>query len=219
MPSRDYILRLIEQMAAVLRRVRQLLLRGQYDEALTEVRTAALSIGVDLGNVLDLTDDALLALVARGEPRLDPERAATIGRLLAVEGEIHEGRGDPRTSYYVRRQALRLLIEGWLAGDAATRRAAGEDIPPLLDALAPYALPDVTVRRLVEYHEMAGEFARAEDALFDLADQGDEGALDLGLAFYARLRSRSDDELERGNLPRAEIEEGEAELRERTSAR
>jgi hypothetical protein len=209
---------MIEQMAAVLRRVAHLIERGHLDAALAEVRTTALTVAnLDLGASRDLSDEELIAKLSRDGTQ-DPERLAVVGRLLALEGDIHERRGDPRTAYYARRQALRLLIEAYLAGDEPIRKSATEAIPALLEALEPYALPVEAERRLIDYHEATGDFAKAEDVLFDLADSGDETARNVGEAFYARLRARSDEELDHGNLPRSEIEEGLAELHQRTSS-
>ncbi|MFN8516836.1 MAG: DUF6483 family protein [Chloroflexia bacterium] len=62
--------------------------------------------------------------------------------------------------------------------------------------------------------EQAGDFARAENWLFALLDE-DPGALERGIDFYERLRHFSDEELVQGNLPRAEVVAGLAELRAR----
>jgi hypothetical protein len=57
---------------------------------------------------------------------------------------------------------------------------------------------------------------KAEDVLFDCLDKDDAAA--PGLAFYERLRTKSDEELERGGLPRTEVEEGRQELLSRTNS-
>jgi hypothetical protein len=53
----------------------------------------------------------------------------------------------------------------------------------------------------------------AEDVLFAWRhrDGPDDMLLELGRQFYQRLKRRTDDELVEGNLPRAEVEQGEAE--------
>jgi len=70
---------------------------------------------------------------------------------------------------------------------------------------------------LMRQYEQQGAFAKAEDALFDLldAEPGNTKAVDLGIAFYERLRGENDMALANGNLPRQELEAGLAELRQR----
>lgn len=53
-----------------------------------------------------------------------------------------------------------------------------------------------------------GRFDKAEDFLFELIPSSDEGAIGLGKDFYSRLRELSDENLEKGGLPRVEVEEG-----------
>jgi hypothetical protein len=64
------------------------------------------------------------------------------------------------------------------------------------------------------YHERAGDFAQAEDWLFDLLESGphSDNLIRRGAAFYQRLDSLTDDELTRGGLPRAEVQEGLEQL-------
>ena len=52
----------------------------------------------------------------------------------------------------------------------------------------------------------------AENALYEWLDQDAAAAAPEGLAFYDRLLKKTDPDLERGGLPRAEIEEGRNNL-------
>ena len=67
---------------------------------------------------------------------------------------------------------------------------------------------------LMRHYERIGEFARAEDALFAwwTAEPANVELLDFGAAFYQRLLGLKDDTLAAGNLPRAEVQAGLAEL-------
>jgi hypothetical protein len=67
------------------------------------------------------------------------------------------------------------------------------------------------------YHEQAGRFDRAEDALFELlrVSRNAPESADLGEGFYQRLLVLSDEALALGGLPRPEVEAGLAELRRR----
>ena len=60
-----------------------------------------------------------------------------------------------------------------------------------------------------------GRYAQAEDLLYELleAAPGSKQMVVQGVSFYQRLLQKSNQELITGNLPRAEIEEGLAELK------
>jgi hypothetical protein len=72
----------------------------------------------------------------------------------------------------------------------------------------------------MHHYERTGEFAKAEDALFAMLDvePNNWGIVEFGLAFYERLQRQSDATLVAGNLPRAELEAGLTELRDRKAA-
>jgi hypothetical protein len=73
---------------------------------------------------------------------------------------------------------------------------------------------------LMRFYEQTGQFARAEDSLFAMLElePTNPSLLDFGLSFYQRLESRSDSVLAEGDLPRAELDAGAEELRQRKAA-
>ncbi|MBO0783785.1 MAG: hypothetical protein J2P37_33660, partial [Ktedonobacteraceae bacterium] len=84
----------------------------------------------------------------------------------------------------------------------------------LLAILEAYELPAIIKERLFAYHEQNGAYDKAENILFELLEDmpGNQELRAQGLAFYTRLLQQSDADLAAGNLPRAEIEEGLAQL-------
>ena len=92
--------------------------------------------------------------------------------------------------------------------EAFTGALAGSSIPPRTQAL------------LMHHYERMGAFAKAEDALYALLEAApdDTEIVDWGIKFYERLRGVSDAALEAGNLPRAELDAGLAELKARKRA-
>src|SRR5579875_4146136 len=79
-----------------------------------------------------------------------------------------------------------------------------------------YELPVKTSLKLLQYYENTGKFAKAEDVLFDTLNTHtpDKVVVQHGIAFYTRLRKKSDATLSGGNLSRVEVEEGLAKLKE-----
>lgn len=70
---------------------------------------------------------------------------------------------------------------------------------------------------LISFHEQMGSYADAEDALWKALDVAGnhEDILRRGLAFYENCRKQADARLEQGNLPREEVEDGLADLKQR----
>jgi tetratricopeptide (TPR) repeat protein len=87
-----------------------------------------------------------------------------------------------------------------------------EDLADRLGKSSRSARVDAT---LALFYEQAGQFAKAEDALFSLieAAPGNTDALAMGAAFYGRLLRLDDGQLAAGGLPREEVEAGLAELK------
>jgi hypothetical protein len=84
-----------------------------------------------------------------------------------------------------------------------------------LSLLQDAPLPLATQAGLMQYFERSGQFARAEDMLFNMleSEPGHPGLLDFGVAFYERMRGQSDLSLAEGGLPRTEIEPGLAKFK------
>ena len=87
-------------------------------------------------------------------------------------------------------------------------------------ALKDAPLPLSTQARLMQHYERVGAFGKAEDLLFAMleSEPNEPGLLNFGIAFYQRLAGKSDASLNDGNLPRAEVESGLAELDRRNAS-
>jgi len=99
--QRDYILRQIEILGAVLRRIRDLILGGSTGEAATELRQAAGQAGLDLVMAKSLSRESLVALLSIGaEP--DVARCLLYAEVLYVDGlraEAEGAEGEARDSF------------------------------------------------------------------------------------------------------------------------
>ena len=219
--QRDYILRLVEQLAKTLGAVLTLKKARRFDEAERVITEAARNlVGLDIETLLALPIDQIVTLFSPGGS-LDTGKCLVVAELLYEEGEVKDLQGDERTAYISRTRALALLLEVSGREDLARipdAEAYLRKIETLTRALATYApAPDIQ-RRLIHHHERRGNFADAEDVLFDLIDAGHDEILVSGIKLYERLLAKSDEELERGKLPRSEVEEGLSQLRARARA-
>jgi hypothetical protein len=222
MIRRDYIVRMIEEFAAALARIRALKEQGKDGEAsiLTEEEFKRIT-GIDSEALLKLSEAELLARLIETEPlHAVREKLFFLSTLLKEAGDIAavEDRTDESRACYLK--GLHLLLNSLARSDAYEQPEFVPKVDLFVNALE--EMPAQTQAMLMEHYERTGQFAKAEDALFAILDGGvnNDYALNFGISFYERLLGHPDTQLDEGNLPRAEIEAGLQELRgKRTAAR
>ena len=101
-------------------------------------------------------------------------------------------------------------------------RAAEELAEQAFDTMGQQVLPIYIVSQinLISYNEKLGRFADGEDCLWKALDVAgnDPRVLQRGVAFYETCRKQADKRLEKGNLPREEVDDGYEELMGRVEA-
>lgn len=207
-------MRMIHQLAQVIAKVLKLTEEQQYSDALEEVGSSAKQLlGMDLRMLTTLTDEEFVRLLSLGE-RFDVEKCVVSGELLRLVGEVREREGNQGERHHCYTTSLSLFLELLIRESGVLPREYHDEIEWLIGKVYPYEIPVGLQAKLIRYYEAVGRYDRAENILFDVV-QRDASYLSEGLMFYGRLRSRSDEELEHGNLPRKEIEASERELETR----
>ena len=121
---KDYLLRMIEQTARVLARVRELLLSGRTAEARAELETAARGAGLDIGIMLSLAPDSLRPLITtNGE--IDQPKCALFAELLYLERQRALADGDEARAKRCANRALwfyTLAYEGTVIDDETQQK-------------------------------------------------------------------------------------------------
>src|SRR5215471_10989883 len=212
MLRKDYIMRLIEQLGVAMARIISLKQNSQTHEALKEIEQACEKyLGLDPRVIGAASGEALLTLMSMGG-KFDPRRAVLLGELLKEEGDLYEMESMADRSYWGYTRSLWLFLES-LNQDPSLRTPENiQDIGFLLGRLARYELSPELKSRLLAYHEWNGEFAKAEDVLFDLLERDRHTWAPQAMQFYKRLSALSDEELARGDLPRDELNQGMKEV-------
>jgi hypothetical protein len=221
MIRRDFILRQLEQFAAMLARIAGLAKNEQWQEAAAATGGELQRLtGVEPQALLGLSESALLARLIESEPAFAVEtKIFMLATLLKTQGDLSAGqdRLDESREFYLK--GLHLLL-GTFRGVESSERP---DFVPTVEAfravLREAPLPVTTSALLMQHYERNGELAKAEDALFEVleAEPSNLEFLEFGRLFYQRLLRMDDDALLMGNLPRTEVQAGLAELDKRTS--
>jgi hypothetical protein len=216
MIRRDYILRMIEEFLQVLARISSLK-KGQLWREADEAIDTEFKRLVDGGTqtVSQLSETEILAKLIRGEPTQSVHhKTLLLTTLLKEAGDLamaQDRLAESRTCYL---KAMNLLLETLARAEALDFPEFVPKVEVLANDLSDSPLPLNTQVRLMEHYERIGEFGKAEDALFAVleSEPNEPKLLDFGIIFYQRLKSQSDTALSAGNLPRAELEAGLAEL-------
>ena len=205
----DFLTRMTERLEQTLVEVDTLTEQGHVDEALAHINTAYReSTGSDAQMVHRLSTDDLLNLLSTTGV-LEVEKCLFMAELLFAEAnvKVSQGMNVGAQDYF---KTLELYLHA-LITEAGLIPHYQDKVTQLVDLLG--ELPYATERRLFAYDALKGDFAGAEDRLFELLEQDvNDDLLEEGLGFYTQLLTLSDEELEAGNLPRDEVEESLASL-------
>ena len=225
MVKRDYLLRVIEQMgvawAGVLR-LAGLRQGGQYEAAGQSIdQLLRQFLGLNSGALETVSAAELIGLIRLGRAAaagdgVVAEKLLLLGALLREQAELHEAHGESDAAAASGLKALQIYLTVVVEEGINDERAVAA-VAPLLDKLDEYELPFEINDLLWRFHEQTGDFAKAEDALFDLLDDAPD-LVPEGIDFYERLATLTDAELLEGDLPRDEVAAGLAELQARGDA-
>src|SRR5215469_7944153 len=216
MIRRDYILRQLEQFAAMLAKITGLARNEQWQEAsaLTGGELQQLT-GVEPQAVLGLSESALLARFIESGPAVVVEsKIFMLVTLLKAQGDTLAGqdRLDEARKFYLK--GLHVLLETFGRVEPSERPDFVPTVEAFGIALHDAPLPVTMNAMLMRHYEQIGDYARAEDALFEIldAESPTPELLDFGRMFYQSLLRLTDEALALGNLPRAEVQAGLDEL-------
>lgn len=210
-------MRLVEQLTAVIAHITNLSDKEAYDEALQTTDSALrqlTGLGVNAWLSMDTAD--ILANLSMRDDLGGVETAVFMAGVFYQQGEIKAWQGQADAADYCLLKALDLQL-------ALINTHPDIPMPDVLPAVtelqerladAEVLLPSETSLALMTYYENVGEFAEAEDALFEWldADSDNSQAMETGITFYSRLLQKTDEELHTGGLSRAEVEDGLEEL-------
>ncbi|HXT40907.1 MAG TPA: DUF6483 family protein [Candidatus Angelobacter sp.] len=222
MIRRDYILRMIEELAEALARIRSLKQGRRWAEAGDELDTEFKKlIGHGAQEVARLSETDLLARLMQGGPtHLVRDKTLMLTTLLTEAGDVAAAEERMEESRECYLKALHLLLDVLARHEAFECPGFVPKVEMLVAALRSAPLPVRSAAMLMQHYERTGEFAKAEDALFAMldAEPDNHAIVEFGITFYQRLLAQSDATLAAANLPRAEVEEGLKQLQARAEA-
>jgi tetratricopeptide (TPR) repeat protein len=223
MLRRDYLLQMIQEFTQALARIGSLK-KGQHWNEASEVLDAEFQrlIGAGPQAVARLSETELLArLMQDGPTQVMHQKTLILTALLTEAGDVAVAQDRLEESRECYLKALHLLLDILARGEVSEFPEFVPKVEMLREALQGAPLPVGTHARLMQHYERAGEFARAEDALFAMldAEPDNDAIVEFGIVFYQRLLTHRDATLNESKLPRAEVHEGLRELQSRRKQR
>lgn len=215
---RDYIVRMIEDMTAMVAKVLTLKQERKTTEALWEIDELLnrhFPLNSRLLNSLSVED---VIDMFRFGGVVESDKLQAVAKLLKEEGSIYAVSGDKDAALFRSMRALHLYIYAELHGADRELLNITQEIDELLQEVKGYRLPAKTERLMLRYMESVGRYSKAEDSLYRLWEQGEDVAGE-GEALYKRLLLKSPAELEQGSLPLEEVEQGLKEWNRITEVR
>ncbi len=219
MIRRDYILRMVEEFVRAVARIQELKKKQSWGEARSEIEKELKQLfGGSIKEIEKLSETEILGkLIASDSAFIVKEKATILATLLKESGDVAIGNGDVEKGRALHLKGFNLLLGLLNRGDIYDVPEYSPSVETFLQALGDDPLPLDTLAKLMQYFERTGNFARAEDVLFEIAEAGDFQAelRRFGVSFYERLLARTDEQLQSGGLPREEVESGLEEFKNR----
>jgi hypothetical protein len=202
-------------LSGLVARLLQLRQDGEEQEAAGEIEEGYRELfGFDPRLIGLLPSEFLFDKLRSGE-YLDADKGITLAILLREDAMNYLAQGNTLEHYQRLTRSLKVFLAIEREHQIAPEQQALYDADAVLAQMDEYELPPDLKYDLFQYFEDTGQYARAEDTLLELIEDSEDSAalVDEGVSFYEWLLTLDDDEMAAGNLPRAEVEEGLAQLR------
>lgn len=152
-----------------------------------------------------LSEENLLDMIKTNNI-MDLYKCIIMSKLLMEEGVIYEKLQAENESFYLYQKSLYLYIEALLNLDEDEEiDKYKRDVTILIDKLSEYKLICKLQKQIVSYYLKEGEYANAENLVYELLEYDQEVHKEYAISFYKGLLSKKDDDLNKGRLPREEI--------------
>lgn len=209
MLQRDYFMKMTQMLAAVLAKVLFHKEVKEYGNAESEIEAAAKTIvGIDLKLFSLLSIEDILKLLKTSD--IYAGRSLITAELLKEYADILELQNNKFTDLYSK--SLELYLEALSTKELPAPEDYFFSINKVITKLSDFNFSNDLKYKLLEYYEQSGQYSRAEDILFELLEEQHNLIHDKAVSFYTMLKSKTNDELIKGNLSRQEVEEGLEEV-------
>lgn len=140
----------------------------------------------------------------------DGNKLIIVSALLFEEGTIFEDTENNISEAFFRYERAFELIHNVFLGELDCDIENYKDLSDTVtQRLMQYELNEETFKKLFQYFKITGNYAKADDCIYEImnSDDNKDSFKEEAENFYRELLSKSDEELSKGNLKRAEVED------------
>ena len=203
---------MIDTLVRVIERLLEFKRGSNTEEGFLEIdRVTKEFFGFNRKFIDSMSDSQLIKMISNSEALLAPN-CYMLGVLLKEESDLYEMQNDKEKSMEMNERSLYFFVEGLKNNPVLIEPTHLENVDSLVERLDGKEINIDTEESLFFYYEFRGKFDEAENLIFDLIDY-DSKYLSDGIKFYERLLQKPDEILEKGNLPRGEVQESLTQLR------
>jgi len=214
MLTKDYLMRMIDTLAKVLAKLVFSKESKEYKNAYSELNNVAKEFfAIDLNFAESISNQQLIELIGKNKLLL-PGNCYVFGILFKEEAELLELQNVMQRAVNLYERSLCIFVEGLKSSPTIIEPEHLNKINSLVDKLRDFEMTIEAEENIFFYYEFSGNYAEAENIIYNLIEY-DENYVESGIQFCTRLLKKPDENLIKGNLPRNEIEESLASLKEK----
>ncbi len=209
MLTEDYIMRMINQMVAVLAKLIGLKDAGQYQSAQQVIDQSLEQLLGLKPELLKHMDDSSILNLLTSQGELGTERLYILAELYRHEGDILLAQNRTQEALFDYQRALYFYLQ--LPDNQKDQDSSKikQKITDLFIELENVNLPVEILYQLFDFFEINGEFALVEDVITRLLHSPEDDLQIIAdvITYYERLLECSEPDLRSGSLSRAQIEQ------------
>lgn len=133
-----------------------------------------------------------------------------LAELLKLSSDLNYIEGKTDIGLNNAYKSLNVYIKAVLMDDETTIGLCKKNIDKIIERVSEYQIPLEGMIGIFKYYEIVDRFDKAEDILYEILEVSDNPTemAQEGINFYNRLLDKNEEELEQGNLPLDEVNDG-----------
>ena len=208
MLKRNLTAELVGKFNEALAKIQKYKMERDYDEALNVIDSTLKDI-FRLGSKFfnSFSDENLIDMV-KTDGTINADKCIMMAKLLEEESEILEALGKSNEAFYINLKSLNLFLEAYINKDEnCDLQNFFSDIDLIIEKICDYKVPLTLQTKMIGYHIKSKNYDKAENILYEILEDNNfnKDVIEKGISFYETLLTKSNEDLETGNLSKEEV--------------
>jgi hypothetical protein len=218
MLKRNLTEELVGKFSEALAKIKEYRREGKNEEALNVIDNTLkdlFRLGFKFFN--SFSDENLIDMV-KTDGTINADKCIMMAKLLEEESEILETLDNSNEAFYIYLKSLNLFLEAFLSKDEdCDLQYFFSDIDIIIEKICDYKVPLILQNKMIDYYIKTKTYDKAENILYEILEDNNfnKSVLEKGISFYEELLTKSDEDLQNGNLAREEIIESSSILKKK----